>query len=892
MQGLPVRGIFAIGMLLLACHSASAQHPLQLKQHATITSEEKTYTFNLDNVLVQDALRILARTTSLDLVYTPDILRGLRTRCNAEDEPAAAILKCILKGTGLYAEEHPSGVFIIRSDTKYQDPFSPVFQPDDEQYTISGFVSDHDNGERLIGATIYVLGSEVGTITNNYGFYSITLPADTVYLRYSYLGYDSQDFEVALSKDIRIDIDLEIKAVGLDEVEVIAERSGELVESTQMGSVSIPIENIKQIPAFLGESDVLKALQLMPGVQSGNEGTSGLYVRGGGPDQNLILLDGAPVYNASHIFGFFSVFNPDALQHVQLTKGGFPARYGGRLSSVLDMTMKEGNLKKFEADAALGLIFSKLTIQGPIQKDKMSFLLSGRRTYIDVLARPFINRQSEIEDAVFNFGDLNAKLNYIASPRSRFYTSFYFGQDAFGDGYTDEFQDGIKETSTTRVDWGNLTATARWNYLFSDKLFANTTFTYTRYKFDVGLSIKETFPTDSVSTSAIRYFSGINDISGKIDIDYLPSPNHAIRFGGHLVQHDFNPGVGQFESSEPDASLNIEFTSDSTRFKGTEYAVYLEDDWRLTSRLKANFGVHASGMHVKGTTYTSIQPRIALRYLIRYNWSAKASFGTMQQYLHLLSNSGIGLPTDLWVAATDRIPPQESWQAAIGVTHSIENGGWEASLEGYYKDMQQLIEYLPGANFLSPAENWQDKVTLGNGRSYGLELFIQKKRGRTTGWIGYTLSKSERTFEELNEGEAFPYRYDRRHDVSLVLTHKLSRRWDASATWVYGTGNAITLATARFGYRAPDEDIFSSFSGSNNLYYGKRNSFRMAPYHRLDLGFKLTRGRTIWSFSVYNAYNRKNPFFYYATTNSEGQNIYNQVSLFPILPSITWSYKY
>ena len=879
-----------VGFLFVSLHwilgasELSAQQQLKLGQGGNTASEQATYSFDLNGVLVQDALRILARNTPINLVYTPEVLDGIRTSCKADAASAESILQCILKGTNLYAEEHISGVFIIKPKRR-RVPHAATLNDD---FTISGFITDNENGERLIGATIVVLENNVGTVTNNYGFYSLTLPADTLLLRVSYLGYESQNFEIALFEDIQLNVSLESNAIDLEGVEVVAEREGDLVESTQMSTVSLPIAKIKQIPALLGESDVLKALQLMPGVQSGNEGSSGLYVRGGGPDQNLILLDGAPVYNASHIFGFFSVFNPDALQHVQLTKGGFPARYGGRLSSVLDISMKEGNLKKFQADGALGLIFSKLTLQGPLMKNKMSFLVSGRRTYVDVLARPFL-KQDTGTDAVFYFGDLNAKLNYIASPRNRFYASFYSGIDAFGSGFSEDLGGGQTETSDARLDWGNVTGTMRWNHLFSDKLFANTTVTYSKYKFDTSFKVDQLFGSDSTSSTSIRYHSGIDDISAKIDFDYLPTPDHAIRYGGMAIRHRFNPGVGQFTAKEGDRTEDFRITSDSTEFNGAEFAAYVEDDWKISNRLKANLGIHASGLKVDGAFYKSIQPRIALRYLIRDDWSAKASFGTMQQYLHLLSNSGVGLPTDLWVAATDRIPPQEAWQAAVGITHVLPEGGWEFSAEGYYKNMDNMIEYLPGAVFIDPGEDWQDKVAIGKGWAYGAELFVQKKVGRTTGWIGYTLSWAKRQFDELNEGDAFPYRYDRRHDISVVVTRELSERWSLGATWVYGTGNAITLTTARYGYTPPN--VQDNSFGVQYSHFGKRNSFRMAPYHRMDLSLQRSKGRSTLAFSVYNVYNRKNPFFYYARNASAG-NEYRQVSLFPILPSVTWSFKY
>ena len=781
-----------------------------------------------------------------------------------------------------------------------------------QTHTISGFVSDQENGEKLIGANLFVYGLNAGTVTNNYGFYSLTLPADSVYLQVSYIGYKSRTFAFDLRQDIELDIQLARSSVTLEGMEVTAERVEERIASTQMSTVDVPIAEIQKLPALFGETDILKAIQLLPGVQAGSEGSNGLYVRGGGPDQNLILLDGAPVYNASHIFGFFSVFNPEALQNVTLIKGGFPSRYGGRLSSVLDISMKEGNLKQFETDGSIGLISSKLTVQGPILKDKMSFIVSGRRTYIDLIARPIIRNQNNNsgdfgnsnEDAIFYFYDLNAKINYIANKRSRLYLSVYTGKDEFGASFDESFNER-SESFRGGLDWGNLTSTFRWNYLFSNKIFANSTLTYSKYRFNTltRFTEKNTGDNPFETFNQIIYNSGIEDFAGKIDFDYRPAPNHYIRFGANATHHEFTPGIGRFKFEETGSiSVDTLLTPESETFTGTEYYAYIEDDFQLSHKIKANIGVHFSGMSVEGTNYTSVQPRIALRYLVRPNLSLKASYGTMQQYLHLLSNSGINLPTDLWVAATDRIKPQNAWQAAGGLHYAFPDGRYEASLEGYYKGMKNLIEFKPGASFLATNKDWQDKVETGNGWSYGGEVFIQKKAGKTTGWIGYTLSWTERKFQGLNEGVAFPYRYDRRHDLSIVLTHQLRSNIDLGASWVYGTGNAITLATVRFS--DPRENNFQF--DNELLSYGGRNSYRMAPYHRFDISLNWNKarawfskkGNSTFSLSVYNAYNRKNPFFIYTSSERinrsqpETRNVYKQVSLFPILPSISYRFHF
>ena len=779
----------------------------------------------------------------------------------------------------------------------------------DQRFTLSGFVTDAENGEALIGANLYVPQLQVGTGTNDYGFYSLTLPADSVYLRISYLGYQPRVLAIDLRGDLDLDVELTLTSVGLGEVEVVAERGENEVESTQMSVIDLPLEEVKKLPAFLGEIDVIKAIQLLPGVQSGTEGSTGLYVRGGGPDQNLILLDGAPVYNASHVFGFLSVFNADALQNVRLIKGGFPARYGGRLSSVIDLSMKEGNLKEYEAAGTVGLVFSSLTVQGPLARDKASFIVSARRTYIDILARPLLNRSlSTGQKLVTYFYDANAKLNYMPTRRDRLFLSLYLGRDIYGSTFenVDRTRDPVyRQRNTAGADWGNVTATLRWNHLFSNKLFANTTLLHSRYNFDILTRLEQIEESDPPvrQTEEITYMSGIKDLGARIDFDYRPAPAHYIRFGGSVTQHGFNPGVSTLQLRLSDAGgLDTTLTPNTFRFSGTEAFLYAEDDVTLSPRLKANVGLHGSAMRVKGTTYTSLQPRLALRYLLRPDWSLKASFGTMQQYLHLLTNTGINLPTDLWLAATDRIGPQRAWQAAFGMAHTFGEGDYAASLEGYYKDMRGLIEYKPGASFISPNEDWQDKVEVGRGWSYGVELFLRKKRGRTTGWLGYTLSWSRRRFDVLNDGQAFPYRYDRRHDISFVLTHKLSDRLDLGMTWVYGTGQAITLASARFfDGRLLD---FRYFDGSLPLpelrAYGSRGGYRMAAYHRFDIAFNwnfekvlfLGSGESTLSMGAYNLYSRKNPFYLFTARGPDGERLYKQASLFPILPFISYRFRF
>ncbi|MCB0288003.1 MAG: TonB-dependent receptor, partial [Calditrichaeota bacterium] len=725
------------------------------------------------------------------------------------------------------------------------------------KYTISGFVQDATSGERLIGANVFEPTLQEGTTTNSYGFFSLTLPADSVLLAVAYIGFQNEFFRLKLTDDVALNINLRPSPVAGDTIQVVADAIELIENQTQMSRIDVSVAQIRSMPALLGETDILKALQLLPGVQSGSEGASGIYVRGGGPDQNLIMLDGAPVYNASHLFGFFSVFNADAIKNVNLTKGGFPARFGGRLSSVLEINMKEGNNQKFEATGAIGVVASRLTLEGPIKKGVSSFIVSMRRTYIDILARPFMN--TDEGTGGYYFYDVNAKANYAFSNNDRIYLSFYGGDDQF---YAEENNDFDSETPdfTAETGWGNLTGTFRWNHLFSKKLFSNTIVTFSKYRFDI--TTKERSGDDSY---VANYFSGIRDWSARVDFDYIPNTRHSIRFGTGITHHNFSPGAYQYnEDSDSPVDLLLKPSAD---VNALEAIVYIEDDVKISDDFSANIGVHASGFQVKNTTHTSLQPRVSLNYRLPGGYALKSSFASMNQYIHLLTNSGIGLPTDLWVPATDRVKPQESWQAAVGIARSLADRRYEFSFEIYYKKMNDLIEYREGANYLALDTDWQNKVQPGDGEAYGAEFFLQKKRGRTTGWLGYTLSWSNRQFASLNDGKAFPYRYDRRHDLSAVVAHDISKKWEFSTNFVFGTGAAITLPIAQIqlnptGYNNP----FLGYTGTQNIY-GSRNGFRMANYHRLDVSLRFFRGKTrdggIFTFSVYNLYSRKNPFFIY-----------------------------
>lgn len=787
-------------------------------------------------------------------------------------------------------------------------------QPTASRVTLSGYVRDVATGENLIGVAVVRAGQPpVGTATNVYGFWSLTLPAAdtaTAVVFATFLGYQKITKRVSLNRDQQLDFRLPALTQQLGEAVVEGHRDEpeRLTESTRMGTINVPIAQLKQVPALLGERDVLRVLQLLPGVQKGGEGQTGLYVRGGSPDQNLILLDGAPVYNASHLFGFFSVFNADALNNVELIKGGFPARYGGRLSSVLDITMKEGNTQKLHGEGGIGIVGARVTLDGPIGLKKArakdstaeapaSFLVSGRRTYLDILARPLISAASNGDGvAGYFFHDFNAKLNWRITPRDRLYLSAYTGYDKFYARFQDSY-DNADDQTKSNLGWGNLTTALRWNRQLSGKLFLNTHLTYSRYQFDVGAEQQNTVQQPDGSTAkesfALRYLSNIRDWTLKSDLDYVPNPDHYVRTGAQVIWHQFRPGALTVKDRRIDG--NTDLTSGS-RTQAVEMGLYAEDDWRLNTRLKVNLGMRLNGFSVEGKFFPSVEPRVAARYFLTDQWALKAAYARTTQFIHLLTNSGIGLPTDLWVPATARVMPQRAQQVSLGVARTLSwhQEDYELSIEGYYKPMRNLIEYQEGASFIGTTDNnWQDKVTSGRGWSYGAELFLQKKTGRTTGWIGYTLSWSNRQFAELNQGRTYPYKYDRRHDFSVVVMHELTDHMRLSGTWVYGTGQATTLSRGRY-----------SLGGWEQYEdYGPRNSYRMPAYHRLDLDLSITRpkrwGEIVNSFSLYNAYSRRNPFYMYfdeGFTNANGvvqqKPAYKILSLFPIIPSFSKSFKF
>jgi len=786
-----------------------------------------------------------------------------------------------------------------------------------QRRTISGYVMDAASKETLIGATVFDKNSGKGCATNSYGFYTLTLDQGQVDLQVSYVGYVQYNQALDLKENISLNFALTTNTT-LDEVVVEATRATVSARSPQMSVVELPVQQIKSIPTLFGEADVLKAIQLLPGVQNGSEGSAGMYVRGGGPDENLLLLDGVPVYNVNHMLGFFSVFNPDALKNVTLYKGSFPAHFGGRLSSVVDIRMKEGDMQKYHGNVSIGVISSKFNFEGPIVKDKLSFNLSFRRTYGDLLLKPALwIMKAQLEDVSklnvgYHFYDLNAKLNWKISDKDRLYLSFYSGDDAinFGVKTKDYSYSDIQYTSYMGLNWkwGNKVAALRWNHVMSQKLFMDASVNYTQYRHNLGMEISEEnvyhYQQNTNTLEVVKnefdmaYKSGINDITAKVDFDYTPLPNHEIRFGGNYTYHMFRPEVQSIKIVES-TETGIDTVVGSSNVFAHETALYAEDNMTFGDIFRVNAGVHYSTFTVEGKTYQSVQPRLSTSVMLASNFSLKAGYAYMTQYVHLLSNSSLSLPTDLWVPVTAKVEPMKAHQWSMGAFWELPQL-FDISLEGYYKSMDNLLEYKDGASFFGSSETWENKICLGKGWAYGVEFLVQRSFGKTTGWVGYTWAHSKRKFDRdgmtINQGEVFPAKYDRRHDLSITVQHKFSEKFDLSGTWVFSSGNCGTLGTQIY------EGLMNEWGEIPSISALERNNFRMGNYHRLDLSMNYHHkpfkyGEGILNFSVYNVYNHNNPFIVYTSytwddASGEEKKTLMQVSIFPIIPSISYSYKF
>lgn len=796
----------------------------------------------------------------------------------------------------------------------YNCPFSYVvrdkriilrpLEEESRSLTVSGFVRDSLSGETLPASNIFESTIRKGSVSNNYGFFSITLPSGWVDIQATYVGYSSDIESFYLKRDTFLYFNLK-SDVQLEEVSIFSEQVLPGISAKAFGANILPMEEVRRTPILFGESDLVKSIQMLPGVQGGSEGFSGLYVRGGGPDQNLILLDDVPVYNIGHLLGFYSIFNVDAIKHVTVHKSGFPARYSGRLSSVVDIRMIDGNKDKIKGTLNLGILSSSLSLNGPIKKDKAGFAVSFRRTYLDPIAGIVQKRQQETSN--YYFYDINAKFNYDFSFRNKVYLSFYYGRDRYFTTYNSqdimfEGQDGFAYKASVsdknEAGWGNLVGALRWNSIWSDKLFSNITATYSDYRFFIGVESRDRINLEE-EVYEQRYLSGIKDYSGKIDFDYYPSNQHLIKFGVGFIGHLFNPGIDivrrEYQSVTPaDTSIGKD------RMYGSEMHFYVEDEFSPHEDLRINVGLSSALFNGESKFYSTLEPRLSLSYKPWKRWAIRSSYSLMSQYLHTVSSSNIALPTDLWLPVTDKIAPMKSSQISVGTVYTPgESGEYSFSLDGYMKTQSNLLHYKESTGFFDYSTNWEDKLTVGDGFSYGTELYLQKLKGDWRGWFSYTYAKTSNRFSDLNDGKSFPTRFDRPHDFKFSLSYLFSKRTIATIMWQYGSGLPVTLPTEK--YYAPD--IRNGSSGlSYSEDFGSYNEYRMPAFHRLDIGFSFRKERAkserIWDVGVINAYGRQNPFMLYFSSSSNNepvssQRTLKQLSILPIpVPYIKYTLKF
>jgi hypothetical protein len=763
-----------------------------------------------------------------------------------------------------------------------------------QKVTVSGYLKDAASGEALIGATIYVEELKQGTATNAYGFYSLTIPPENYTLQFSFIGYKTITRKIGLTESQTMTLSLEEVTEEIAEVIVKGEAANANVERIEMGMEKLPIKTIQKLPAFMGEVDIIRTIQLLPGIQSGGEASAGLYVRGGGPDENLMLLDEAPVYNASHLMGFFSVFNANAIKDIQVYKSGIPAQYGGKGSSVIDIIQKEGNSKQFGFDAGIGNLSSRLTFEGPVIKDKWSFILAGRRTYYDVLGKAF--GIDELQDNKLYFYDLNIKSNLVINNKNRIYISGYMGDDMFELG----------EALYNR--WGNKTATVRWNHIFGEKIFMNISAIYSNYDYNLGV------PGESADN--FDWSSRIRDYNGKADFTWFLNPNNTIKFGGNFIHHNFQPGK---VTSKGDNSMFTDL--ELSHYNAYENALYVSNEQIISERFSVQYGLRLSHFQQIGEAevrvyenpehpnrdeiletktykkgekigdpFIHLEPRIGMKYTLDYQSSLKASYNRMVQNLHLITNTQSPTPMDIWLPTSTYIKPLIVDQVALGYFRNFKNNMWETSVEVYYKDMKNVLDYIEGAElFLN--NSIETELLHGKGNSKGLELLAKKSKGKLTGWIGYTLARTEREIEGINNGNPYPSTYDRTHDISVVSSYQLNNQWNFAANFVFATGNPTSYPVAKYNVQG------------NQIYeYSARNSNRIPEYHRLDISatwdFKKNETRKFKqsiNFSVFNVYGRRNPYSISPRANEENPNQTDFVRISIIgapIPSITYNVKF
>ena len=782
--------------------------------------------------------------------------------------------------------------------------------PKVRRFTLNGYITDARSGETLIGAG--VLSGQDGAAANEFGYYTLTLPAGRHHLQIAYIGYDAATLELDLQRDTTINFALQGNSE-LDAARIVARKDAGL-QSAYLGSIEVPMVQIRNTPVLFGEADPVKTLQLLPGVQGGVEGFSGLYVRGGGPEENLVLLDGVSVYNMDHMLGLFSVFQPEAVKNVTLYKGSFPARYGGRISSIVDIRTNDGNMKETHGSLTVGLLNDRFHLEGPIVKDKLSYSLSARGLHTAVLS-PLMRLLLKDEYYNYYFYDLNGKLTWRISDKDRLYLSTYYGTDAgkvilhdhnewTSDPDPETGEEGHRTETFSKqnygIAWGNTVTALRWNHVFGSKLFSNSTVFYNRYRMDMDYRMHETRNKDgeeTVENNSLRFRSGIQDIGARIDFDWTPTPSHLVKYGAEYTWHDFRPDTFFAASAVADIQIDDKLEL-GTHYFGSEASLYMEDNISLGGRFSLNPGLRLSWFHTQGQNYLSLQPRMSIKAALDNGLSFKAGYSRMAQYVHLLSTSAISLPLDLWAPITKDIPPISADHYSIGAYYDGLSG-WEFSLEGYWKEMFNLIDYKDGGMTLVASAGWENQIEIGRGRAAGVEFFVQKTGGKTTGWVSYALARSIRWFDggTINLGRPYLYKYDRTHTFNLTLNHKFSEKVDISVSWIFASGSMLTLPTRANLVFVPGS------SPKEEKIVDSRNNFRLPPSHRLNLGINL-RHRTrrgneaIWNFSIYNAYNAMNPHFVLPEVTHAGdyedtEMLHMQkITILPIIPAFSYTYNF
>jgi hypothetical protein len=855
----------------------------------------KTFYLSKTSGSTVELLDSIEKELQITFSYSNRICLKDHIQLSSRENTLQGFLKEIFESCSVTFNEKKNKIVILPSSEQSVIP----------KYVVRGFVHSAKNGEILIGSSVYDGERMLGTSSNNFGFYSLTIPKGELILNSSYIGYRSEQKRFFLNRDTVINFKLEYNSL-ISEVPVVSFFTPEGINSTRSSTINLPISQIKKVPSFLGEIDVARTLQLLPGINGGSEGVSGLYVRGGGTDQNLFLLDDVPVYNISHLFGFFSVFNEDAINNVSVTKGGFPARYGGRLSSVVDIRLKDGNNESLHGTVGLGMMSSKLALDGPLFGENTTYSLSFRRSYYDLVAAAFQSGSSS--RTLFYFYDVNAKVTHKMNDKNRLFFSFYGGKDKFYTKYnfTETSSSSQSEEDGETIDvndeissgWGNVVSSARWNRIYNDKLFSNISIAYSNYSYTVGYEENQ-IEDDSWDYYEKNYYSGIKDALCKVDYDYFFNAKHHVRFGGDYTYHTFNPGVDIIRESQNTVTV-LDSTIGGENIHGHDFYLYLEDDFDLTQSLKINTGMHVSLYSAKGKTYSSWQPRLALRYLLTSKLALKASYSQMSQYMHQITTSSVSLPTDLWIPVTNKIRPQHATQYEVGGKWEFRKG-FNMSIMGYYKDYRNLLEYTGSSTSIIYSDSWEDDLVFGKGIAKGLEFLIHKKTGEFTGWVGYTLAKATEQFNELNGGVSFPADNDRRHDIGIFGNYIINPKVDVSATWLFGSGSAVTLPSQKY-YSPALPTMGTLGTDSYSEYISEINGYRMPDFHRLDIGVNLKKknklGERTWSFGLYNAYGRQNAFALYFVTEEdedtgEEARVLKQLSIFPFpLPYVRYTLKF